>query len=359
MTIRNAIGRQILDHRTAIALETVRRYAAEDLQRGVPFGMDRARFEHYAEYDVAYLAYALLTGRASLMEHYVAWLHSMLSAHGVPSAIVIPAALGHLRDALHEILPSEAHAVVDGLLDAVRTTPIREFIPESFLESGAPHAALASQYLQRLLAADRFGATKLIREAAADGVRVDELYLDVFEPVQREIGRLWQIQKISVAHEHFASATTQMAMSQLYDRIFDPQAERVSRCLVAACVGEELHEIGLRMVADIIEMAGWNTIFLGSNTPNPAIAQTLRETGADVLALSCSMIVHVDKMRSTIAQLRHQGFTDTTILVGGYPFNLAPELASIVGADGTAPDARQAARQIKELPVRRSQASPL
>ena len=37
-----------------------------------------------------------------------------------------------------------------------------------------------------------------------------------FEPVQHEIGRLWQINHISVAHEHYCTSVTQMIMSELY-----------------------------------------------------------------------------------------------------------------------------------------------
>lgn len=350
MNAHPEIGRRILAKRAAIAAAMIQRLSAAERQHGARFGIDQTRFEQYAGYDVAYLAYALETGRAAVMEHYVRWLHSMLCGHGIESAPVVSASLANLGAALHDALPENDHPAVDGLLEAVKVMdPSAELTPAPFLDASSPHAALADHYLQRLLEADRFGATKLIRDAAASGVEVRRLYLDVFEPVQREIGRLWQIQQISVAREHFASATTQMAMSQLYERIFDPEALRVGRCLVAACIGDELHEIGLRMVADLVEMAGWDSIFLGANTPTAAIAQTLRETGAEVLALSCSMVVHVEKIRLAIAELRQQGFVDITILVGGYPFNLAPELAELVGADGTARDAERAAERIVAL----------
>lgn len=344
------IGRRILDRKADIATAVIRRYEVPERERGARFGIDEDRFVQYAGYDVAYLAYALQTGRSALLEHYVRWLYSMLSGHGIPAAMVVRMTLENLRAALHEVLPAADLPVVDTLLDrAGAMDPEADLTPPSFLDAASAHAALAEGYLQRLLAADRYGATRLIRETAADGVPVQALYLDVFEPVQREIGRLWQTQKISVAREHFASATTQMAMSQLYDRIFDPDAPRTGRCLVAACIGDELHEIGLRMVADLAEMRGFETVFLGANTPPLAIAQTLRETGAQALALSCSMIVHVESIRAAIEHLRGVGFEGLPILVGGYPFNLAPELAEIVGADGTARHAAAAVEQISNL----------
>lgn len=35
------------------------------------------------------------------------------------------------------------------------------------------------------------------------------------------------------------------------------------------------HEIGMRMVADFFEMEGWDTYYLGANTPTRSILQTI------------------------------------------------------------------------------------
>ncbi|MDZ7776615.1 MAG: hypothetical protein U5L09_13885 [Bacteroidales bacterium] len=56
-------------------------------------------------------------------------------------------------------------------------------------------------------------------------------------------------------------------MSQLYPYIFNSQ--RVGKSMVAATVGGELHEMGIRMVADFFEMEGWDTWYLGANAPAP------------------------------------------------------------------------------------------
>ena len=64
----------------------------------------------------------------------------------------------------------------------------------------------------------------------------------------REVGRLWQMNRLSVAQEHYVTAATQLIMSQLYPLVF--RTARRDRRIVAACVGGELHELGVRMVAD-------------------------------------------------------------------------------------------------------------
>ncbi len=119
------------------------------------------------------------------------------------------------------------------------------------------------------------------------GGAIQDLYIHVFQCVQRELGRLWQINQITVAQEHYCSASTQLIMSQLYPYIF--AGEKNGRKMVAACLGGELHEIGLRMVADIFEMGGWDTFYLGANTPPESIVQMLVVEQAELLALSATM----------------------------------------------------------------------
>jgi methanogenic corrinoid protein MtbC1 len=110
--------------------------------------------------------------------------------------------------------------------------------------------------------------------------------------------------------------------------------------LVAACVGGELHEIGLRMVADFLEMNGWDTHYIGANTPVADIVETVALSRADLLALSATMGFHIPLVADVIKAIRTDPRTaGTRVMVGGYPFSLVDDLWVRVGADGSASDA--------------------
>jgi methanogenic corrinoid protein MtbC1 len=144
-----------------------------------------------------------------------------------------------------------------------------------------------------------------------------------------------------VADEHYCTAATQLLMSQLYPHIF--ATAKNGRTLVATCVSGDLHEIGVRMVADFFEMDGWNTFYLGANTPHAGVIATIIERKADVLAISATISYHVDTVRDLISAVRqHPECGHVRILAGGYPFNQDPELWRKIGADGFASDAQQA-----------------
>lgn len=167
------------------------------------------------------------------------------------------------------------------------------------------------------------------------------------------IGRLWQTNRISVAQEHYCSATTQLIMSQLYPHIF--ATAKKGRTLVATCVAGDLHEIGVRMVADFFEMDGWKTFYLGANTPHAGVIATLVERKADVLAVSATMPFHVEAVRDLIRAVRqHPTVGKVTIVTGGHPFNHDPDLWRKLGADGSAPDAQRAIALVEKICTERA-----
>ena len=149
------------------------------------------------------------------------------------------------------------------------------------------------------------------------------------------------MRQLSVAMEHYCSETTQLMMSQLYPFLL--AAPPHGHVLVATCVSREQHGIGMRMVADFFEMAGWESYYLGVNTPTDSILQTVIERQADVLAISATMTFHLGFVRELIAAARNTStIAGTKILVGGGPFNLVPDLWKEIGADGYGRDAIEA-----------------
>ena len=202
-------------------------------------------------------------------------------------------------------------------------------------------SGLAASYIEDLLHGRRNDASRLIRSAVEKGMSVKSIYLEVFQPVQREMGRLWQTNEVTVAQEHYCTAATQLIMGQLYQYL--PMAPRNGKRLVVTCMGGELHEVGARMVADFLEMAGWDSYFLGANTPSASILAAIAERKADILALSVTIHYNVEVARKLLSEIRHSpDASGLKVLVGGRPFLVAPNLWSTMGADAFATDAEQA-----------------
>ena len=126
----------------------------------------------------------------------------------------------------------------------------------------------ARDYLDAALAGERDAAIQVIREAMVADVDASEIMLDILQPAQIELGRLWERGEISIAHEHYTTAVTQLSLSLLYPRLM-LNRRLLGRSLVATSVGSETHEVGIRMICDLLEHAGWRTAYLGADGSPP------------------------------------------------------------------------------------------
>ena len=291
-----------------------------------------------AAYHLQYLEQSLRLDNEQLFADYVRWAKIMLEARRVPVEDLI-ANLGIVADVVSKEIPA-ARATIDAAIRSLNA-PVEN-------EAENPHAELAGAYLHAVLAGERNVASTMIKDAIAGGVALRDVYLHVFQPAQHEIGRRWQRNEISVADEHLATAITQVIMSQLYPLLFS--GPRKSRTFVSACVGGELHEIGARMVADFFEMAGWNTYYLGANTPVEGIAKMICERNAQVAGISVTISYNLAAAEQVIHGIRKDArCSRTRIIVGGYPFRIAPDLWKTICADGYAADAQEAIELAERL----------
>lgn len=315
-------------------------------------GAKRSRCLEDARFHLAQLREAARLDAPAVFAEYAAWVRSVLVRHGVAAEELV-GYLGALRDVVVVLLGVERAVsplrCIDAALERLAGTDLE--IP-SFLREDNPRLELARVYVEALLAGDRRRASALVVDAAEGGAPIRDLYVHVFQPAQYEVGRLWQQNVISVAQEHFCSASTQMVMSQLYSRVFG--ASRRGLRLVATCVQGNLHEIGARFVADFFEMDGWDSYYLGANMPTEHVLRDVAERRADLVAISATLFDHVEGVRQLVAALRGDPATrGTAILVGGHPFRMVPTLWRDVGADGFSADAAGAVEIGNRLVARR------
>ncbi len=202
-------------------------------------------------------------------------------------------------------------------------------------------------YLEAVRAGERRRAFDAVHAACHAGLGMRELYLGVFQPALRRVGELWQQNLLSVAEEHLATAITQTAMLRVFADAPVPHDD--GPLLVAACAESERHEIGLRMLCDFMEVEGWHTLFLGATVPRESLVELVARRRPEVVALSAALPPHLPQLRETISEVRG-ALPDAPpyILVGGRPFLEQPDLAALLGADGTAGDAWEAAKLLRE-----------
>lgn len=205
-----------------------------------------------------------------------------------------------------------------------------------------PNDVAIEPFLEFLLSMDSSSAYQYVLDRLDDGMTVADLYLKLIQPTLYQVGDLWQEQKISVATEHYITAAIQHIIGKLYPRIFSESNSGEHR-LVAVCAGNELHEVGLRMIADFFELAGWKTHFLGSNIPIRFVIDFLKTHETDYLAISATTSKNLVDVKALIEAVKAiRSLNHIKIIVGGKVFNETPNLWQTIGADLYAEDPEQA-----------------
>ncbi|MCG2829033.1 B12-binding domain-containing protein [Methanothermobacter sp. K4] len=296
-------------------------------------------------YHLDYLEEAIRNTSPELFEDYVLWADVLLRNLGLPEEC-LRGSLKSIEKVMMESLDDETASLASGYISGSLRKLEMEHKPPSYIRD-QPLRDLAERYLELVLNTEAKKARDLIISSLESGVNVEDIYLHVFEPVQHEIGRLWQTNQISVAHEHYATSVTQMIMSELYPYIYRA-SDRKNLRLVAACVNNELHEIGIRMVSDFFEINGWDSVYLGANTPPEDCRKIVDELKPDLVAVSATMTFNVGHVRSLI-ELFGELDDAPPIMVGGYPFNVDTDLWRKVGADLHAASASSAVRVAEEF----------
>lgn len=196
---------------------------------------------------------------------------------------------------------------------------------------------LRERYLRAVLAGDRREAVRLVLEDGLDrGVPTADLHHGVIAAAQQEIGRLWQLNLVTVAREHMASAITHLVLAALFGRAV--ALPSVGKRVIVACVEGEMHDLPARIVADTLELAGFDVAFLGANVPLDDMVAHARTDPADLICLSVTMTFHIPALRAAITSLR--AVTSTALMIGGHAVGWSAALGEELGVmvSGSVPE---------------------
>jgi methanogenic corrinoid protein MtbC1 len=180
---------------------------------------------------------------------------------------------------------------------------------------------LSRLYLDAVRAADAPGAFRVAAGALAGGMTIPGLYQRVIAPAMHEVGELWSKGALTVADEHLATALTHRVLAALRPPVWVGVGEQrdadgaKGRVMLAAVEGEQ-HVLGLRMAADVLEDAGFETIYLGADVPIGALLQALDSLAPDLLALSATMPELAPELDQVAAAVRYS-HPRLGLLIGG------------------------------------------
>jgi MerR family transcriptional regulator, light-induced transcriptional regulator len=207
-------------------------------------------------------------------------------------------------------------------------------------------APAAEAFLEATLLGRREAALRVARDVAAD-LSLMNVYVDVVEAAQRELGRRWARAEVSIADEHRATAVTQYVLAVLYAEQARPPVTAGGSAVVCAVEGNQ-HQLGAHVIADALDQHGWSVDFLGADVPHDGVVAAVRKDAPDLLAISVALPRQVDAAGDLIERVRftHAG-RGVAILVGGG--GITGNEWRWIGADGCGGDVHAGLALAREL----------
>jgi diguanylate cyclase (GGDEF)-like protein len=177
-------------------------------------------------------------------------------------------------------------------------------------------ALLAVRYGEALLNADRLAAERVIGEALVAGVPPAQIQVRVVQAAMQHVGELWERERLTVAGEHVATVLSHQLLGCLREPLRIAQPRSRERIVLAAVEGEA-HVLGLRMVTDVLEGAGFDVICLGADVPPAALHSFVAEHEPAIIGLSSARVLGSASLAEAVTAV-HAGSPASRIVLGGH-----------------------------------------
>ncbi|GHA83922.1 EAL domain-containing protein [Cognatilysobacter bugurensis] len=198
-----------------------------------------------------------------------------------------------------------------------------------------------SAFVLALLTGSRSEGIHLIERRMARGHGLVEVGCELIRPALYRVGSLWRRGQVSVAEEHLATSLALSIMVELHAR--QPAVDRNGKKALLACVRGNHHAVGVQMLSDAFDGAGWIAHGLGANVPTEVLIEHIRSWRPHIVGLSASLPEHVLEVKIAVARLRASLGSDCpAILIGGQGFAASHVPAELLNQTIWAPDAESA-----------------
>lgn len=207
--------------------------------------------------------------------------------------------------------------------------------------------ALSADLLSTFKAVDEDRASTVLTEALGL-YSLEDVLLNILQPVLVEVGEAWLRREISVATEHFASAFIRNRLSNLFHASpYNPDGPLV----IVACAPDEMHELGPMFLAVFLRRAGFKVVYLGQNVPLESLEGMIEVMNPQAVCLSATRAetaARLHKLREFLDELKERRGHAPLLSYGGQVFNRYPHIIERLGGVYLGEDAVNAVRRLSE-----------
>jgi 5-methyltetrahydrofolate--homocysteine methyltransferase len=198
-----------------------------------------------------------------------------------------------------------------------------------------------------IIKGDQVAVRQNVQRAMDEGIEARVILNEALIAAMEKVGSLFECNEFYVPEMLVSARAMKAGLEILRPKLMSDDVEETGSVIVGTVQGD-LHDIGKKLVAIMLEGAGFKVEDLGVDIPPEEFVTAIRDNKVDILAMSALLTTTMTHMETTIKAIEEAGVRDRVkIIVGGAP--VTDEFAQKIGADGFAPDASLAVKLAKSL----------
>ena len=209
--------------------------------------------------------------------------------------------------------------------------------------------SIIEQVRKNVYDGDENNTVELVKKALDEGKTAKEILDDGLVAGLRDCGDGFEKGEKFIPEMLMSSESMKKAMEVLKPLLLEGSGGGGSfgRAVLATVEGD-VHDIGLELVATMLETAGFEVRNMGPDVPTEDIIAAVKKDNPHILGLSALLSNTMDVMPDVIEALKNAKLRDSVkVMIGGAP--VKQDFADEIGADGWAYDAASAVPKAKEL----------
>ncbi len=207
---------------------------------------------------------------------------------------------------------------------------------------------LIKEAIQSVVNGDEDAAATVANRVIAEGLSPIEVINEGFALGMIKVGDLFAKEAYALPEVLLSADAMQKAIDLLTPHIPREAVKEKLGIVVIGTVQGDIHDIGKRIVATMLEVYGFEVHDLGRDVPIEKFIEKTKEVNADIVAASALMTTTMVGQKLLQEALHEAGIRDKVkLMVGGAA--VTQEWADQIGADGYAEEVTEAVEKARKF----------
>lgn len=158
-----------------------------------------------------------------------------------------------------------------------------------------------------------------------ESISIEDLYEDVLRKSLSFLTDNESDPTHKIWKEHIQSAIVRTIIEMAYPFVLKQRKLNLNKKAAIVCPDGEQHELGARMVSDYLRLLGYETYFVGRDTPRLEFLDMIKTLDLDVVAISVTNYYNLSKALQTVVDVKEH-FPEVILVAGGRGLDVNSEV---------------------------------